>query len=82
VPTTSGLEDPCQVVVWSSICIGVVWNVEVGCAEETSRLILNRCERLFVKNDVNEVVATETSEREICPWVISISILVIRCPTH
>jgi hypothetical protein len=60
----------------------VVWNVEVGCAEETGRLTLSRCERLFVKNDVNEVVATETSEREMCPWAISISILVIRCPTH
>jgi DNA-directed RNA polymerase beta' subunit len=23
-----------------------------------------------------------TSEREMCPWAISISILVIRCPTH
>jgi hypothetical protein len=22
------------------------------------------------------------SEREMCPWAISISILVIRCPTH
>jgi hypothetical protein len=22
------------------------------------------------------------AEREMCPWAISISVLVIRCPTH
>jgi hypothetical protein len=26
--------------------------------------------------------AYAASEREMCPWAISISILVIRCPTH
>jgi hypothetical protein len=49
VPVTSGLAGPCWVVVWSFICRGVVWDVEVCCAEGTGRLILNRCEGLFIK---------------------------------
>jgi hypothetical protein len=44
VPTTSGLAGPCGVV-------GVVWDVDVGCVEGTGRLILNRCEGLFVKKN-------------------------------
>jgi hypothetical protein len=39
VPASSGQVGPCQVVVWSSICRGVV----------TDMLILNRCEWLFIK---------------------------------
>jgi hypothetical protein len=45
-----GLAGPSRVVVWSSICRGVVWDMEVGYAQGTDRLILNRCEGLFVKN--------------------------------
>jgi hypothetical protein len=49
-PTScTALAGPCRVVVWSSICRGVVWNVKVGCVEGTGRLILNRREVLFVK---------------------------------
>jgi hypothetical protein len=36
-----GLVGPCWVIVWASICRGVVWDVEVGCAEGTDSLILN-----------------------------------------
>jgi hypothetical protein len=33
VPAASGLAGPCRVVVWSSICRGVVWDVEVDFAK-------------------------------------------------
>jgi hypothetical protein len=46
-------------------------------------------EEAFVDGDVSDVLvrggvggALVGVEREICPWAISISILVIRCPTH
>jgi hypothetical protein len=33
MPAASGLAGPCRVVVWSSICRGVVWDVEVDFAK-------------------------------------------------
>jgi hypothetical protein len=36
-----------------------------------------------MKKEIAQYVARcGTCEREMCPWAISISILVIRCPTH
>jgi hypothetical protein len=31
---------------------------------------------------LSNLLALKIVEREICPWAISISILVIKCPTH
>jgi hypothetical protein len=39
----------------------------------------------YTKMTLEEILGKFVSghiEREMCPWTISISILVIRCPTH
>jgi hypothetical protein len=43
-----GTVSPCRAAVWPSIRGGVVWDVDVV-AQRGDRLILNRCERFFVK---------------------------------
>jgi hypothetical protein len=35
-PRASSLAGPCRATVWASICGGLVWDVEVGCAEGTN----------------------------------------------
>jgi hypothetical protein len=39
------------------------------------------CTHIGTRDLVQEFLAFKT-KREMCPWSISISILVIRCPTH
>jgi hypothetical protein len=53
--------------------------------EEHDKFI-NVQKALALETKKNELLISELSmcndEREMCPWAISISILVIRCPTH
>jgi hypothetical protein len=42
----------------------------------------NRKTPLGGKSKPSGINSKDKVEREMCPWAISISILVIRCPTH
>jgi hypothetical protein len=56
----------------SSLALVALMNVELSW--RAPQVILN-------ENQSRELREGE-SKREMCPWAISISILVIRCPTH
>jgi hypothetical protein len=53
----------------------------IGAGCQPYRVIL--CPRVATSSSSSPFVSScEVSERKMCPWAISISILVIRCPTH
>jgi hypothetical protein len=57
-------------------------NARSAIIHRTVRCAIGLSGELAGNGYLRATVDSDSSEREMCPWAISISVLVIRCPTH